>query len=55
MMKLVLFFTSVSLMLFGMASAASDTTNAPTPAEVITAPVTPDADLVAVLENDAIT
>jgi membrane-bound lytic murein transglycosylase D len=53
MMKLFL-FTTVSLLLLGSANAASDTTNAPTPAEVIAPAINSTADVVAVLENNAV-
>jgi membrane-bound lytic murein transglycosylase D len=53
MMKLFL-FTTVSLLLFGSVNAGSDTTNAPTPAEVIAPTINQNADVVAVLENNAV-
>jgi membrane-bound lytic murein transglycosylase D len=53
MMKLFL-FTTVSLLLFGSVHAVPDTTNAPTPAEVIAPAIDANADVVAVLENNAV-
>lgn len=55
MMKLTLFLTTLSLLLVVTASAVTDTTRIPSPAQVIKTPIAPAAtDVAAVMQNQAI-